>query len=413
MDKPKIYIIGAGIAGLVAAIELEKAGFNPVILEASDRIGGRIKTDIAQGFLLDHGFQVLLTAYPEAQRYLDYKTLDLKIFDPGAVIMKPGNLMTIHDPLRNPVHLIPMLFSPIGTFMDKIKIGLLSLKLKQQSIEEIFTEPSTTTLAFLRNYGFSEKIIDNFFQPFFKGIFLEKNLDTSSRMFKFVFKMFAMGNAAIPKKGMQAIPDHLFNQLKSTEIRLNHSVKAIENDQIHLENGELIQADKVIITSNPDKILKNYKTTVKAYRKVTNIYFRLEKSFLASPMIALVPDKNFLINNLVFMTDVNPSYSEDKTALLSISVIDTVDDKDGLVGLVSIELEALTGIQAKHFKHIKTYEIPNALPDIEELKNEGNQQHLKVNDNIYLAGDYLFNASINAAMASGRKAAEALMMNLN
>jgi len=130
-------------------------------------------------------------------------------------------------------------------------------------------------------------------------------------------------------------------------------------------------------------------------------------------MIALVPDKNFLINNLVFMTDVNPSYSEDKTALLSVSVIDTVDDKDGLVGLVSIELEALTGIQAKHFKHIKTYEITNALPDIKELKNEGKQQHLKVNDNIYLAGDYLFNASINAAMASGRKAAEALMMNLN
>jgi hypothetical protein len=412
MNDPKIFIIGAGLSGLVAAIELERAGYSPIILEGSDRIGGRVKTDIEQGFLLDHGFQVLLTAYPEAQRYLDYSTLDLKVFDPGAVILKTGNLMTVHDPLRNPARLLPMLFSPIGTLLDKLKIGWLTQQLKNKSLEDIFTEEETTTLTFLRAYGFSEKIINNFFTPFFRGIFLEEDLTTSSRMFKFVFKMFSTGHAAVPKKGMQAIPDHLFNQLKKTEIRLNQQVSSIDEDKIILSTGEVFVADKIIITSRPDQLIQGYGNPIRGFRKVINLYFELEKSFLAAPMIGLVPGDHFLTNNLVFMTDVNSAYSEGKTALLSVSVIKHVKDLKDLPRLVSIELEALTGIEAEFFKHIKTYEINHALPDIGVLKNEVSKQSIRVNANTYLAGDYLLNASINAAMASGRKAAEALMMDL-
>jgi protoporphyrinogen oxidase len=412
MNKDKIFIIGAGVSGLVAALELEKGGFSPIILEGTDRIGGRIKTDIADGFLLDHGFQVLLTAYPEAQKYLDYEKLDLRIFDPGAVILKPGFLMTIHDPLRNPTRLIPMLFSPIGTFRDKLLIAWLTTKLKKQSIEEIFVEQDSTTHEFLKSYGFSNKIIDNFFKPFFRGIFLEEGLTTSSRMFKFVFKMFSTGHAAVPKRGMQAIPDHLFNQLKSTEIRLNQKVKAIEGSQIILDSGEILEADQIIIASNPNALIKEKSNIVKGFKKVINIYFELEKSFLAAPMIGLVPGEQFYINNLVFMTDVNSAYSESAKALLSVSVVKPTRDLNNLVQMVTIELEALTGIQSTHFKPIRTYEIDYALPEIDHLKNEVSNIPVKVGQNIYLAGDYMLNASINGAMASGRKAAEALMMTL-
>jgi phytoene dehydrogenase-like protein len=209
---------------LVAAIELEKAGYYPVILEAGDKIGGRIQTEEIEGFKLDQGFQVLLTAYPEAQHYLDFEALSLKIFQPGAVIFKPGDIFSVYDPLRKPLKMIPMVFSKVGTVLDKVRMYQLTKALSVKRDEDIFSSTDMTTLEYLKKKGFSGKIIKNFFEPFFKGIFLEEELKTSSRMFEFIFKMFAIGNASIPEKGMQEIPRQLFSKLHNTKIQYNTHV---------------------------------------------------------------------------------------------------------------------------------------------------------------------------------------------
>jgi protoporphyrinogen oxidase len=407
-----IYIIGAGISGLIAAYELEQAGFSPILLESDKAVGGRVRTDYQDGYLMDRGFQVLLTAYPEAQRYLDYDALKLKKFDPGAIILKPGNLFTIHDPLRSPLKIVSMAFSSVGTFMDKIRIFKLTQSLKRKSVEEIFQEPSKTTLQFLRDYGFSEKIIENFFMPFFKGIFLENDLETSSRMFNFVFKMFSMGHAAVPENGMQAISNQLKNKLTKTTFRFNSSVKTIEGNIIVLESSERLKADKIIIATRPDKFLPQMEGQFKPSRKVVNLYFSLEKSFFASPMIGLVTDKQFLVNNLVFMTDVSKSYSKTGKALLSVSITKPVIVGDKLAEMVKIELEALTKIQSKHFKLEKIYEIEEALPQVEDLQYHISATNSKIYDHVFLAGDYLLNGSINAAMTAGRSAAEAVILSI-
>lgn len=177
MIEKKIYIVGAGISGLVAALELEQAGYSPILVEASDRVGGRMKTDEVSGFLLDHGFQVLNTAYPEAKRYLDFSSLHLKTFDPGAIILEGNSSYIITDPLRNPLKLVGMAFSKVGTFLDKLKIFTLTQELKKKSADDIFASPSLTTLEYLKNYGFSDHIITHFFTPFFRGIFFRKGID--------------------------------------------------------------------------------------------------------------------------------------------------------------------------------------------------------------------------------------------
>ncbi|MGY6743631.1 MAG: protoporphyrinogen/coproporphyrinogen oxidase [Cecembia sp.] len=411
-NEQRIYIIGAGISGLIAAYELERAGYSPIILESSDDIGGRVRTDEYKGFLLDRGFQVLLTAYPEAQRYLDYEALNLKKFEPGALILKPGDAFSISDPLRNPGKLLTMAFSPVGSVLDKIKIYQLTQALKKKTEEEIFTEPSMTTHQFLKEYGFSEKIINNFFRPFFRGIFLENELNTSSRMFQFVFKMFSQGFAAIPEKGMQAIPEQLRQKLNKSQIRLNTPVKQVENGKIHMLTGEVLEADSIIIASRPDKILPQLQGQFKPARKVINLYFSLEHSFIAQPKIALVTDEQFLINNLVFMTDVSKAYSQNKKALLSVSITKPVEVNDKLAKLVAIELSALTKINAEYFEHIKTYEIQDALPDLDDMAYSLAAGNTKVSDGVFLAGDYMLNGSINAAMTAGRKAAEAVILHL-
>ena len=356
MNNRNVYIIGAGVSGLVAALELERAGFYPVILESTDRVGGRVKSDVQDGYILDRGFQVLLTAYPEAKKYLDFEALNLKLFKPGAVIFKPGDTFSIDDPIRNPLKLISMAFSKVGTLWDKWKLFQLTKMLKEKSIEQIFTAPQTTTLNYLKEYGFSGKIINNFFRPFFKGIFLEPDLNTSSRMFEFVFKMFSEGNAAVPEKGMEEIPKQLFGKLNNTKIHFNTKVEKVEKNVIYLESGNTITADEIIIAVDSAHLLKETHTV--EFHGVTNVYFTLQQSFIGKAMIGLVPDDQFLINNLVFLTDVSKSYAKNGRALLSVSVIKEITSMENLEKMVILELEALTGIEGEYFKHLKTIHIP-------------------------------------------------------
>jgi protoporphyrinogen oxidase len=412
MSEKKIYIVGAGLSGLIAALELEKAGLSPVILEASDRIGGRMKTDIIDGYRLDHGFQVLNTAYPEAKRYLDFQALQLKNFDPGAIIFEGKDSYILTDPLRNPLKLVGMAVSRVGTFLDKVKVFTLTQELKKKSSEEIFAEPSLPTHEYLKKYGFSDAIITNFFRPFFRGIFLEKDLETSSRMFEFVFKMFSQGYAAVPAKGMGQIPEMIKGQLQTTEIRLNTPVTSVEGGKILLSDGTQLGADRIIVAVQPDRVMKQLEGQFAPARKVINLYFAAPKSFLGRPMIGLLTGKR-VINNLVFMEDVSKDYAPAGKSLLSVTVLDTdLSDKE-LLKVVQGELEEIFGTKADQFKHLKTYLIPHALPQVGDLKFSIPFTECKVLDQVFLAGDYLLHGSINAAMTSGRTAAEAVVHSLS
>lgn len=410
MAKKQVIIVGAGIAGLVAALELESRNIDVLIVEKSDRAGGRVKTDQVNGFLLDHGFQVLLTAYPEAQKYLDFKDLKLKYFDPGALIFHQQKQTRISDPTRKPAQLLNTLLSPAGTFQDKLKIWQLSQKLKNESEEAIFSRPDETTLKYLQDFGFSSTIIDNFFRPFFGGIFLENELNTSSRMFEFIFKMFSTGHAALPSEGMEAIPRQLKHKLKKTEFLFNFEVVSVNQKQVRLDDDNVLDTEAVIIATQPDKIIKNLQGQFAGYQKVTNTYFSLDHSFIDKPLIGLVPEPDFMINNLCVMSDTAPSYGKKGAALVSVSVNQVPEiSLEKFEQNLKKELEYLTGIDQDKFETIKTFTIEKALPIVEDVHYQMYYTETKMYDNIYLAGDYLLNGSLNAAMASGRSAAQAVM----
>jgi protoporphyrinogen oxidase len=409
MEEAKIYIIGAGVSGLVAAIELEKRGFSPIILEGSDSIGGRVKTDELDGFRLDHGFQILLTAYPEAKRYLDYQGLNLKYFEPGAVIFDEQESFLITDPLRNPLNIVGMAFSKVGSFLDKVKMFSLTQSLKRKTLEEIFSSESIPTLQYLKSYGFSDQIISYFFKPFFRGIFLEPHLNTSSRMFEFVFKMFSTGNAAVPAKGMGEIPKMLRQQLSRTQIYFDKKVKTVHQGHIELENGESLIADRIIIATQPDQVMEQLQGQFSKPKYVTNCYFTTQKSFMARPMIGLIPGEGRLVNNIVFMDDVSDDYAPKERSLLSVTILEHSLSEKELIKAIQTELERVSGIKGEYFKYLKTYEIPHALPSLDDLKYTVSFTETKITDHVFLAGDYLLNGSINAAMTSGRLAAEAVI----
>ena len=183
--KPKVTIIGAGISGLSAALHLHRQGFSVKIIEASDRPGGRIKTDMVEGFRLDRGFQVLLTSYPEAQSLLNYEALQLKTFLPGATVLYDGGQFDLADPFRRPSAVISTVLAPVGSLKDKINTFVLKQKLLGKSIQKIFSQEQQSSLAQLSDYGFSAKMINRFYKPFFSGVFLENEFSTPNRSFDF------------------------------------------------------------------------------------------------------------------------------------------------------------------------------------------------------------------------------------
>ncbi len=406
----KIYIIGGGIAGLIAAQHLEKAGRPAVILEGTDRVGGRVKTDHHNGFLLDHGFQVLLTAYDEARRYLDFKALDLKRFYPGAEIFSEGRRFQIGDPLRNPAVIFSMLFSPVGSLKDKFLVWKLTQQLKRTNAKAIFDKGTSSTMTFLKDYGFSDSMIQQFFKPFFGGIFLENELRTGSAMFRFVFKMFSEGEAAIPAEGMEQIPIQLRHQLERTKIQYHTRVQRIDGQNLLLEGGDQLDFDKVIIATDPTKILPNLKSQELDYVQTANLYFRSKKSVLSSPIIALVADQENPINNFCVLTDVSSDYADGEEALISVTLKENIT-LEGEEQQLAEALAKLTGNAPDDFEFISRYDIPHALPVIEAMAYDIQPESCRLTDRIFTAGDYLLNASLDASMRSGRRAAESVLIN--
>jgi len=401
--SPSIHIIGGGISGLIAARVLEEHGLSATIIEATDRLGGRVKTDVVDGYSLDHGFQVLLTAYPAAKKYLDFDALELQEFLPGSAIFKNGKQKIIGDPLRNLSLLLPTLFSGIGTVNDKLKILALNRRLKKKSIQNIFAEKEQTTHVYLENIGFSEAIITNFFTPFFSGIFLENKLDTSSRMFEFVYKMFGEGNAALPKDGIQAIPKQLFEKLKSTTFIFNTKVKSVENGSIKLESGETLKSNFTIIATQASGLVSNLKNQATQWKSCDTLYFEVAKREIKKPLIGLIAMHNALINNIFYHTSLQTSATATKE-LLSVTVIDRQNlTNKQLVTEVQKELKELCNIDSCTF--IKQYNIPMALPNLQDIQYEMLPSETRLTETIFLAGDTQLNGSLNAAMIAGERAA--------
>lgn len=392
-----IIIIGAGIGGLCTAVQLEAEGKDFLLLEATDRVGGLVKTDVVDGFLLDRGFQVLQTAYPEAQEMLDYDALHLKKFKSGAVIQYKNDFTEIADPFRDPSALLQSLFSPIATPSDKIKMLTLKQRLKSKTVDEILNEKETTSLKFLKDYGFSNRIIESFFTPFLGGIFLERKLKTSSRMFCFVFKMFSEGDAALPANGIEAIPRQLASKIDPSKIKLNSTVKSITKNKVTLENGEEFTAENIVIACDPSSFMKDVPKT--KYQSVTNLYFTAEEAALKKPYLILNGNGGGLINNLVFLNQIQPTYAPEGKNLISVSVIGNPNLSDQqIIDGVTEEMQDWFGPVANLWKFLKMYRIKNSLPENYALNANRSQSE----NGIHTIGASTSFGSLNAVMHQAR-----------
>lgn len=409
MTDTDVVIVGAGLAGLCCARVLHQENVPFLLLEASDGIGGRVRTDIVDGFVLDRGFQVLQRAYPEAQAVLDYDKLELHHYYTGAFVRYRKRFHRVADPFRDPISAAISVFNPIGTLKDKFLVLALRKQILEASMEEIFSRTEKTTEDYLKEMGFSPAMIERFFRPFFSGIFLEPDLQTSSRMMEFVFRMFTLDAASVPKRGMQEIPKQIADSLPEECIRLNTPAFRLDGTDVCLADGERIQANTVVVaTQEPSANALLNQPACEPGQSVSCVYFEAPRPAIMDPVIVLNGDGSGPINNMSFPTLVCPAHAPEGKTLVSVSTVAYQPDDDiRLQRAVSDQLESWFGKSAQEWRHIKTYRIPYALP--RQSTSTPGSQPTKFGKGLYRCGDYCETASINGAMVSGRKTAESII----
>ena len=410
----EVVIIGAGLAGLSCARQLQKEGMSFTILEADDRIGGRLKNDVVDGFILNHGFQVLQTAYPEARRMLDFDRLHLKPFAPGAMVRVAGRFYRISDPLRRPRDAWSTLTAPIGTFSDRLRMARMVTSASRESASGIFQHPDKATSAFLRSEGFSEKMIQRFFMPFFGGVCLDPAIEASSRVFRYVLRIFSQGDVALPAHGMGAIAAQMAEEIPAGRIRTAARVDSITENRVVLRSGETVSCRAVVVaTEGPESArLLGRPATVGSLGE-TCLYFAAETAPVDGPFLVLNGEGDSTINSITVPSLVADTYAPAGQALISVVLIGRTDDPGKeTASMVQEDLAHWFGSAVEKWRHLKTYKIEHALPTQPPPMPDPTLPVKAVSPGIYVCGEFGSVPGIQWALLSGRHAAEAVAADL-
>jgi phytoene dehydrogenase-like protein len=411
MPHHDVVIVGAGLAGLACALELQGGGASPLLLEASDGVGGRVRTDRHEGFLLDRGFQVLLQAYPECRRLLDYDALGLHPFLPGADIWTGNGFARFIDPFRRPGDAIRTLRASVGTVPDKLRVGRYRSEVLAGSPESLLEGPDVTARQDLESAGFSRGMIDGFFRPFFGGILLDRSLSDSSRVFRYLFRMFSQDDVSLPEEGMGAIPAQLRSGLPGDAVRLETRVAEVAADRVVVEGGEVIRTHAVVVaTEGPEAARLVEGVPAPSSKAVSCIYFEAPEAPVEDAVLLLDGPGEGPVNNVSVPSRVCPFYAPPGRHLVSASCIGAFPSSEEALRKAALEqMEKWFGDEVRAWSHLRTYRIPHAQPGQAPGVLDPPERDVELTSGIFVCGDHRETASIQGALHSGRRAAGAVL----
>lgn len=408
VSAPEVIVIGAGLAGLNCARELAAAGKSFLLLEKSDGVGGRVRTDEYEGFLLDRGFQVLLSAYPEARKVFTDPSLDFQRFYPGSLVYLENRFHRVADPYRRFMDALESFLNPVGTPMDKLKVRSMRQRALSGRLKDLFSREEMTALEYLERRGFSRSMMDRFFKPFLGGVFLENELQTSSRQLEFVFRMFALGDTVIPRYGMGKLAESLAAQLPEESVRLNSEVVAVRANHVELANRETLKPKTIVIaTEGPTCARWLGESLDPGSRGTRCLYFASDQAPIEEPILALNGTGNGPVNHLCVISEISSSYAPSGLSLISVNVVDqqwqTLSDGELERSVRNQLVDWFGESEVRNWNHVRTYNISHAQPH-----QTGNHtptfgpKPQPVQEGIYICGDHIGGSSINGALKSGR-----------
>lgn len=410
-DVIDVVIVGAGLAGLAAAVHLQDAGRRVLVLESSDGVGGRVRTDMVDGFRLDRGFQVLLTAYPEVPKMFDMPALRLRAFEPGAMIRYRGRFHSLADPFRRPLSVLRSAASTVLPVGDKLRVARLRHRVTRGDAVDLLRAPETTTLNHLRAAGFSEVAIDRLFRPLFGGIQLDPSLATSSRMFDIIYRCLATGDAALPAAGMGELPAQLMARLAPGTVHTEHQVVAVDRHGATTAAGQHVAARAVVVATDGPAASGLLGLPPVAGHAVSCCWFAAPVSPVRKPVLLLNGDRSGPALNVAMVSEAAPTYAPPGQALIAAACPTESDTglhgpPPGLEAAVTSQMRSWFGPQVDAWRVVRTDHIHHAQPSQDPPFHP--RQRIQVADGLYVAGDHRDTSSIQGALFSGRRVAAAV-----
>ncbi|GAB1342972.1 FAD-dependent oxidoreductase [Gemmatimonas sp.] len=423
--KP-IVIVGAGVAGLVAAIELQAAGRSVVVVDAAPEVGGRVRTTVREGLVIDHGFQVLFTAYPTLRRYLDFDRLALRKFLPAARIARDGQVSLIGDALADPGLLLDTLFARAIGVGDKLRLLALRRFAQQLSIDDCFGArfASISTRDFLTARGFGTPVIDGFFAPFYGGILLDRTLATSASILLFTFKMLADGDTVVPAGGIGALTQQMAARLVAGTVRTNCAVRAlvVTNERVtgvRLHDDTELDAAQVVLATDAPAAAALARTAgltlpePSGARGCTTLYYTARTSPIPGKALWLNANANAVISHAVTLTDVAPEYATNGRTLIAATSVGAAADLDDatLDAAARSELAAMGKVPpaALALDRVALWRVPYSQYEQAPGWREHRPSIACGMQGLWRASEMLHSSSLEGAARGGDMAAKAIL----
>jgi glycine/D-amino acid oxidase-like deaminating enzyme len=406
----EVIVVGAGLAGLSCARTIAAAGIDVSVVEKSNGVGGRVRTDSVDGYRLDRGFQILLTAYPELDRWFDLDALDFRRFRAGANVWTGSRFARVGDPLRRPADLVSTLRAPIGSFADKLRVLQLVASVRKGKARNLLSRPDMTTMARLERGSFSPAMIDRFFRPLFAGIQLDPALEVSSRRFEMIMRMLAVGDTGVPALGMGTLSETLAAPLPDGSVQLNRAVLGIDSGRVSFADGGSTTARVVVVATDGPTASTLAPVTDPGSRSVAALWFGADEPPLAGPVLALDGAASGPVKNFAVMTEVSPAYAPQGRHLAVAAVPGGAARSSGLEAESRSQLRSWFGPVVDHWDLLRIDRIEHAQPNQEPPFSP--KKAVRVDTNLFVCGDHRDTASIQGALFSGRRTAEAVLAEL-
>ncbi|MDX6327023.1 MAG: hypothetical protein QOK15_3377 [Nocardioidaceae bacterium] len=418
--QPDVVVVGAGLAGLRCAGELARAGRRVLVLEASDQVGGRVRTDLVAGFRLDRGFQVLNDAYPELPRALDLPALRLRRLDDAVVVRRGGRLHRVGNPLAQPSALPSLLGTDLLPWRQKLRLARYAGAATVLPASTLVGRPDVPARDAWAGAGLTQDTVDTVLRPFFGGVVLEDGFTTSRRFLDLMTRMFARGHSTLPAAGMQALPEQLATRLPPDCVRCASPVVDVRPEGVDLADGSTVEASAVVVATDPwtaHRLVPALGPPPEA-RGVTTVYHAAPPWPGVAPgrPSTLVTDADGSpVANTIVLSAAAPSYAPVGRALVSTSLLhrpdgtgaDPMADDDPALRRV---LGRLHEQETSEWERLATYDLPHALPAMPAPHDFRKPVRLPVaGGHVYVAGDARDTSSIQGALVSGRRAASAVL----
>jgi phytoene dehydrogenase-like protein len=415
---PPVVVIGAGLAGLAAAVTLHRAGRAVCLLEAGDGVGGRVRSErTAGGFILDRGAPMLFTAYPALSGLVDQATLDLRAFDAGALIAGTTPMQIAVDPFAHPWRLPHLLANSPFRKGDTLRLLRLKLELMGPGGGRLPAAGEHDVTTELASIGFSSEAVERFFRPFFGGMVLDHTLGTRAHWFLFLFKMLSEGRMAVPSAGMGALAAQIAAHLPAGSVQLHTTVSEIERSAdgtvaAVCAGQRRFPAAAVILAAD----LWSARTLcpeLPAFDPLgcTTVHFCSGQPLYRQRLMVLNPDPTGFLNRVTQLTNIAPSYAPPGQHLLSCTSLTGQDLDDATIEQrCRTELARWFGEKASDLCCLGIHRLAHAQFRQPPHWRNHRPRIRTTTPGLYLAGEYMQSSSINGALLSGVEAARAVLI---